>query len=448
MESGKLFDRADQRRVAAAQKIIERRIDVLRIDEMKFDAMRRRTSLVIREINLLDRESHPRAPTAGEHTNAKFERASRGVTRVTLLVPFGLNVEGRFTLLVEPGPDRRRAVPGNEVDSETLRLLIVEDEPAYRAYIAALTRRVGFRVETAGDGAAALEILEQKHFDVAIIDQNMPRMTGVELIARIRGDRNLKSLYAMMLTASEDVDTKLSALNSGFDDFVTKASSELEIAAKLVAARRIAARQRTLDTTIRELYGLATRDELTGVFNRRFLLSEGERLLKNEAVLNLILFDLDGFKTINDTFGHLAGDRVLHDVGALFDRHTRPQDLIARYGGDEFVMVISDLPHSDVERVAQRLCAAVHKLRWIAGAESFSITVTTGVASSGALQKPTMTQLLSAADSDLYRNKSLRNHPDGSPVGYVQNPLTLLESDFDLQGDDWLWRTDSSQPTE
>jgi diguanylate cyclase (GGDEF)-like protein len=336
-------------------------------------------------------------------------------------------------------------VPGNEVDSESLRLLIVEDEPSYSAYIGALTRRLGFHVEKAGDGAAALEILQQKNFDVAIIDQNMPRMNGLELIASIRGDRNLKSLYAMMLTASEDVDTKLAALNSGFDDFVTKASSELEIAAKLVAARRIAARQRTLDTTIRELYGLATRDELTGVFNRRFLLSEGERLLKNGTMLNLILFDLDGFKTINDTFGHLAGDRVLHDVGALFDRHTRPQDLIARYGGDEFVMVIADLQHPDVERVAQRLSAAVHMLRWIAGAESFSITVTTGVASSAALQKPTMTQLLSAADSDLYRNKSLRNHPDGSTVGYVQNPPALLESDFELQGDDWLWRPDANQ---
>ncbi|PYQ31102.1 MAG: hypothetical protein DMF56_04145 [Acidobacteria bacterium] len=351
--------------------------------------------------------------------------------------------------LVKPGPDRRRAVAGNEVDSESLTLLVVEDEPSYSAYIATLTRRLGFRVEKASDGAAALEQLAQKHFDVAIIDQNMPRMTGMELIAKIRADRNLKSVYAMMLTANEDVDTKLAALNSGFDDFLTKASSELEIAAKFVAARRIAARQRTLDTTIRELYGLATRDELTGVFNRRFLLSEGERLLKSGTVLNLILFDLDGFKNINDTFGHLAGDRVLHDVGALFDRHTRPQDLIARYGGDEFVMVVSDLPQGDVERVAQRLCAAVHALRWIAGAESFSITVTPGVASSSTLPKPTMTQLLSAADNDLYRNKSLRNHPDGSTVGYVQQPPALLESDFDPQAEDWPWRLDSNQsPTD
>ena len=320
---------------------------------------------------------------------------------------------------------------------------MVEDDPAYSAYIATLTKRLGFATDTAGDGVAALEKLNASRYDVAIIDQMMPRMTGVELIAKVRADRKLKSLYSMMLTSSEDVDTKLEALNVGFDDFLTKASSELEIAAKLVAARRIAARQRTLDTTIRELYGLATRDELTGVFNRRFLLSEGERLMSIGKCLSLILFDLDGFKHINDTFGHLAGDRVLHDVGALFDRGTRPQDLIARYGGDEFVMVLAEEPIADVDRVAQRLSAEVHALRWIAGAESFSITVTTGVASSDALAKPSMAQLLAAADGDLYRNKSLRNHPDGSTVGYVPRPV--VDTEVDTPIDDWLWRLDWTQ---
>jgi two-component system cell cycle response regulator len=325
--------------------------------------------------------------------------------------------------------------------------LVVEDDPSYAAYIARLTRRLGFQTDTARDGAAALEQLNATHFDVAIIDQTMPRLTGIELIARVRADRALKSLYAMMLTGSESIETKLEALNVGFDDFLTKGSSELEIAAKLVAARRIAARQRTLDGTIRELYGLATRDELTGVFNRRFLLPEGARMLAAGTSLSLILFDLDGFKHINDTFGHLAGDRVLHDVGALFDGHTRPQDLIARYGGDEFVMVIAELPLDAAERIAQRLSADVQSLRWIAGAESFSITVTTGIASSHLKPEATMTQLLSAADNDLYRNKSLRNQEDGVAVGYVPRPQ-FSEGELDAQTDtdDWLWRLDSIQP--
>lgn len=347
------------------------------------------------------------------------------------------------------GPDRRRTDSSPAGEAESLRLLVVEDDASYAAYIAALTRRLGFQTETAPDGAAALEKLLASHFDVAIIDQNMPRLTGIELIAKVRADRKLKTLYAMMLTSAENVETKLEALNAGFDDFLTKGSSELELAAKLVAARRIAARQRTLDGTIRELYGLATRDELTGVFNRRFLLSEGARMLAAGTSLSLLLFDLDGFKHINDTFGHLAGDRVLHDVGALFDRHTRPQDLIARYGGDEFVMVVADTPFDTAERIAQRLSAEVQALRWISGAESFSVTVTTGVASSHLRPNPTMTQLLSVADNDLYRNKSLRNQEDGTTVGYVQRP-PIAEADlaeFDPQKDDWLWRLDANQRT-
>jgi two-component system cell cycle response regulator len=327
---------------------------------------------------------------------------------VTLGAPTGANVEPSAAVL--PGPERRRG--SADTTSESLRLLVVDDDPQYGAYIAVLTRRLGFTTEIAADGAAALEELARAHYDVAIIDYEMPRMSGVELIANVRADRALKSFYAVMLTAREDMATKLDALNAGFDDFLTKASSELEIAAKLVAARRIAARQRTLDVTIRELYGLATRDELTGVFNRRFLLSDVERQLAAGTSLSVILFDLDDFKNINDTFGHLAGDRVLRDVGALFDRNTRPQDLIARYGGDEFVMVIAEVQQDELERIAGRLADEVQSLRWIAGAESFAISATTGIASSHLLADATISQLLNVADRDLYKNKWLRQHPE------------------------------------
>jgi len=297
-----------------------------------------------------------------------------------------------------------------EADSSPLRVLVVDDEPSYRAYVVTLTRRLGFVAEEAADGSAALEKLAQTTYDVAIIDQQMPRVTGLDVIAHIRADPSTRTLYAVMLTAREDVETKLTALDAGFDDFLTKGSSELEISAKLVAARRIAARQRTLDGTIRELYGLATRDELTGVFNRRFLLTEADRLIAGGKPLSLILFDLDGFKEVNDTYGHLAGDSVLRDIGALFLRNTRPEDLIARYGGDEFVMLISDLKRDDVQRIAGRLARDIHQLRWTAGEQTFGITVTTGTATSDALARHAISHLLNAADRDLYRKKSLHRH--------------------------------------
>lgn len=306
-------------------------------------------------------------------------------------------------------PERRRATDFGE--PESIRLLIVDDDRDYCAWLVSLIRRNGFDVEVAHDGEAALERLAEQQFDLAVIDHEMPRLTGIQVIERIRAQDNTKAIYALMLTGRGEIETKLNALAAGFDDFLGKSSPQEEIVAKLVAAKRIAVRQRTLDATVRELYGLATRDELTGVFNRRFFVVEAERLLAAHCIVNIVLFDLDHFKKVNDTYGHLAGDRVLRDIGTLFHRNTRPEDLIARYGGDEFVMVVPHLPVVDIEHITARLANDVRALQWSLGPEPFSLGVTTGIASSALLEQPTLAQLLDAADRDLYRNKSQQRVP-------------------------------------
>src|SRR5256885_6142936 len=252
--------------------------------------------------------------------------------------------------------DQRRGAGAPDA-VQPLRLLIIDDDDNYRAYLAALMRRLGFWVDTAEDGQAGLDRLAQGRYDVAIIDFEMPRLTGVETVARIRKNPSTNTLYAMMLTAREDVDTKLLALNAGFDDFLTKASSEPELVAKVVAARRLASRQRTMGMALRELYGLATRDDLTGLFNRRFFISESERLLTEGTPLNIVLIDLDDFKQINDSYGHLAGDRVLRDIGTTLHTHTRAEDVVARFGGDEFVVAVPNLAVEVIERIAERITA-------------------------------------------------------------------------------------------
>jgi two-component system cell cycle response regulator len=320
-------------------------------------------------------------------------------------------------VLLNHESERRRA---NDIrDGDALRLLVVEDDPDYRAWIVAVTRRMKFIVDAAADGQEALERLAEKAYDLAVVDLEMPRLTGLDLIERIRTQESTKALYTLMLTSRGELEMKLMALNAGFDDFLSKASPESEIAAKLVVARRIVARQRTLDATVRELYGLATRDELTGVFNRRFFVLEAERMLALRDDVNIVLFDLDDFKKVNDDFGHLAGDRVLRDIGALFHRRTRPEDLIARYGGDEFVMVVAHLELHDIECMVERLSAEVRALQWSAGEEQFSIGVTTGVGSSRYIEQANVAQLLEAADRDLYKNKWVRRNPGERPELYT-----------------------------
>ena len=302
-------------------------------------------------------------------------------------------------------PERRITDAVDDRLAATMTALIVDDESSYRAYIATLAEKVGFTVEEAIDGATAQSMLSQTTYDVLVVNLDAPGIHGLERIAP-------SETYAILLTSRDDVEKKIAALEAGYDDFLSKSATELEVVAKLVTARRLVARQQTVDHLVRDLYGLASRDELTGVFNRRFLFAETEKLLSNGTPATLVLFDLDDFKKVNDTFGHLVGDRVLRDIGALFQRETRPDDLVGRYGGDEFIMVVSGSPFYLVETIADRLSSDIRELSWTIGNDEFSVGVSMGIASSHFLTNATLTQLLEAADRDLYKNKWVRKHPN------------------------------------
>jgi diguanylate cyclase (GGDEF)-like protein len=302
--------------------------------------------------------------------------------------------------------------------STVFRALVVNDSERYRNYVGNLLARFGFEVTNAASGKEAIDALDLFPFDLVAIDLEMPGTSGFELIGTVRSHRLCADAYALMLTTQTDLETKIAALRVGFDDFLTKELSDDDVVAKLGAARRMILRQRRLDATVRELYGLATRDELTGVFNRRYFFTEAERLLAQGEKVSLVLFDLDGFKNVNDTYGHLAGDHILRDVGALFLSRTRHEDIIARYGGDEFVLVTANATVQEVELLAGRLADQVSAMEWSFDDARVRVGVTIGVASSELLQRPTVRQLLSIGDRDLYKNKWVRAHPTIDPSLY------------------------------
>ncbi|HEX7191411.1 MAG TPA: diguanylate cyclase [Thermoanaerobaculia bacterium] len=315
-------------------------------------------------------------------------------------------------------PPLRRRGDGESIEA-SLRALIVDDDENYRFLLSSIVSRFGFTITAAADGTQALEILDiAPPFDLLLIDLEMPRVDGLGTITAIRADPRFSEAFAVMITAHDDVKTKIEALRLGYDDHISKASSELELSAKLSAARRVILRQKKLDTAVRELYGLATRDELTGLYNRRFFFNEAERMLSSGETINLIVLDLDDFKRVNDTFGHLAGDRMLRDVGKLLINHTRQGDVIARYGGDEFVMVVAGSTPAEVEALAHRLAHAFSEAKWTFGDVTFGISVTSGIGCSSLIAQPTLAKLLGAADRDLYKNKWLRQNPDIDPTLY------------------------------
>lgn len=344
-------------------------------------------------------------------------------------------------------PARRRHDPENPLDAPSVRVLVVDDDDSYRTWLTQLMRRLGFVVETANDGEHALTLLRGSHFDLMMSDYLMPRVDGFDLIRTVRGDPALCHQYSVMLTSRDDVESKVQALTIGYDDFLAKSCTEVEVVAKVVAAKRVLARQRNLEVAAAEWEALATRDELTGVATRRALFAHAQQYLEEGRAIGLAILDLDDFKPVNDEFGHLTGDRILRDLGALFQARTRASDMIARYGGDEFVLLVVDLPLEDLIGAADRLVGEIEALRWTARDVTFEVTVTSGVAHSGLAPGVSLEQLLDAADRDLYAKKWVKKHPGerpelyeypGRPSGSSVVPLPTSEKPRARTADDEL----------
>lgn len=309
---------------------------------------------------------------------------------------------------------RRRSdadLPGVEAK---LRILAVDDDPAYLRYLDHVLTRAGFAVETATDGTAALERIRANcDIDLLLIDLSLPGMDGIETVRRIQIECSVPSLYTILLTASEGVETKLRALDGGLDDFLTKQSGESEILAKIRSAARRLQMERQLHLQNEELQALALTDELTGIANRRALFRAGADILNSGRQLTVVLFDLDAFKQINDTFGHLSGDRILADVAALFDANTRYGDMIGRYGGDEFVLLLPDTGTEEAQQICDRVLAKIRQLSWTINGTTLSVNAQFGVATSAA-DSSSLPALLATCDQELYSGKRHKNTTPGS----------------------------------
>ncbi|HYH07917.1 MAG TPA: diguanylate cyclase [Thermoanaerobaculia bacterium] len=315
---------------------------------------------------------------------------------------------------LEDQPTRRRS--DDELRGEPLRVLAVDDDRMYLKRLRLVLTRAGFDVVTADDGAAAIERLRQdRDISVLLIDLSMPGMDGIETVRHARDVSAFPGLYAILLTASDGTEVKLRALDSGLDDFLTKSSPDSEILAKLRSAARRIEMERRLHLENEELQTLALTDELTGIANRRALFRAADAILSSGKTLSVALFDLDRFKQINDTYGHLMGDRILADVAACLKQHTRVDDLIARYGGDEFVLLLPDTNMGEARQIVDRIRTRIADLRWEHAGRSICIAVGTGLSTAGS--GSSIVTLLAESDAKLYDAKMCRDSGEGAELG-------------------------------
>jgi diguanylate cyclase (GGDEF)-like protein len=314
------------------------------------------------------------------------------------------------------------SAPGNRASTN---VLIAEDDPIFRKLLQSRLQNWGYHVVAVEDGASAWDLLQKPDTpDLLILDWIMPGIDGIELCRRIRERQRNPYQYILLLSGKDDKQDVVKGLDAGADDYLTKPFDISELRARLRAGTRILTLQHELIQAQENLRYQATHDALTGLWSRTATLHllgcELQRGLRSHAPTGLLMIDLDHFKNVNDAYGHLVGDAVLKEAACRISQAVRAYDFVGRYGGEEFLAILSDCNADELLAIAERMRCAVAAIPIPTMSEPVSVTISIGgiVTSNGT---PDL-ELLSAADSALYeakrggRNRVVTGLCKGSPV--------------------------------
>jgi diguanylate cyclase (GGDEF)-like protein len=284
-----------------------------------------------------------------------------------------------------------------------MKILIVEDDLMQRRFLQVLLTQSGREVITAADGEAAWEMLQKERIQIVITDWMMPVLSGPELIKRIRATNLPHYTYLVLLTSKSTQNSIVEGLKAGADDYLIKPFDRNELMARLAIAERILKLEERLEQ-------MATHDTLTDLLNRRALYAgaqtELNRSVRENSPLSMIMLDIDHFKSVNDTYGHTAGDSALCLVAETLLQNKRDYDLVGRWGGEEFLALLPKTILVDAVAIGERFRAGIEAARLqMPGGKAVKITVSLGVSSTlfGSLDIET---LIHQADEALYLAKN------------------------------------------
>ncbi len=300
-----------------------------------------------------------------------------------------------------------------------MQVILAHADPGVRRRFTRVLSHVGHDVDAVDTAEAALERCRAAPPDVVLVDVELYREDEQGLLAALKGDPEAyRSAVVLLERPNLDLDTAVAALRRGVQDFLVEPIGDAELVARVEAAGRTKVLQEELVVQSERLEAMLFEDPLTGLSNRRFILTQLAGAVsaarRHERPLTIAIVDIDHFKSVNDTYGHAAGDRVLAAVAGSLREQLRAEDQLGRLGGEEFLALLPDAGASAAAAAAEKLRAQVAALRVEHDGLDMGVTISIGWA---AWEGESAEELMRRADEALYGAKrSGRDRVEGAPA--------------------------------
>jgi two-component system, cell cycle response regulator len=291
-----------------------------------------------------------------------------------------------------------------------VKILLVEDDDKDARMIQEYFAGESYHLETVNTGEMAMERVQKEAFDLVLLDVLLPGVDGFEVCQRIKGLHQTQDLQVVLITCLPDLENKIKGVEQGADDYLIKPINGRELKARVKVLVKKKHYIDQLRNNFEQALNSAIYDGLTGLHNqtyfKKFLEMEIKRADRQRYPLGLMIIDIDDFKNINDRFGHLTGDLILKDLAQVIKKNIREVDLSARYGGDEFVVVLPYTDQTETAQIIERIQKAVARYRHSEETllQQEPMTLSFGIAFFP-FQGTTMEELIRKADQTLYRSK-------------------------------------------
>jgi diguanylate cyclase (GGDEF)-like protein len=296
------------------------------------------------------------------------------------------------------------------LESSHANILIVDDVEDNLEILGDLLTFDGYNVQTARSGDGALTLVQESRPDLILLDILMPGMDGFEVCSRLKADENTKDIPVIFVSSMADIDSKVQGFKVGGVDYINKPFQHAEILVRVNTHITMLRLRKHLEEQNAELERLANTDYLTELYNRRRFFHTAEvefaEAVRSGNPISITLIDLDHFKRVNDTHGHLVGDHVLVHIAHLIRSNCRKSDIAARYGGEEFAILHPSLDRQNAFRVAERIRKEVEANPFSHEKDEIGITLSAGVVDTQSCKDCLrVDDVLSWADIALYRAK-------------------------------------------